>query len=154
MLIIFRADFDSSSNWVTDTALVSSQTNFLGSVVGFNVSLSEVCWESVRSQSGVSQESVRSLPGVCQEPVRSLSGACQESVRILKETKFGELIWTALQIGAWCHLQKILSVCLLWFCWESIESQSGVCQESDWNQIWRADLNRSPNCALSPVDLH
>ena len=42
--------------------------------VGFNVSLFEVCWESVRSMSVV-----------CQEFVRSVSVVCQV-------TKFGELI--------------------------------------------------------------
>ena len=95
---------------------MSSPTNFLQSIVGFNVSLlefesvrsqSEVSQESVRSQSRVSQESVRSQSGVNQESVRSQSGVCQESVRSMMLTKFGELIWTALQIETWGHLQQI-----------------------------------------------
>ena len=84
---------------------MSSPTNFLQSIVGFNVSLLE--FESVKSQSGVSQESVRSLTGVSQESVRSQSGVSQESVRSMMLTKFGELIWTALQIETWGHLQQI-----------------------------------------------
>ena len=71
-LQIWRADLNSSPNWY----LVLSQI----SLAGFNVSLSKVCWESVRSQSGV----------------------CQKSVWSLKVTKFGELIWTALQIETLC----------------------------------------------------
>ena len=58
------------------------------SAARFNVSLSELCSESVRSlwgsvgsQLGVCQESVRNLSGVCQESVRSLSGVRQESVK-------------------------------------------------------------------------
>ena len=51
-LQIWRADLNSSPN----LDLLSSQI----SVAGFIVSLSEVCWESVRSQSRVCQESVKS----------------------------------------------------------------------------------------------
>ena len=78
------------------------QMETLESIVGFNVSLSEV-----RSQSGGSQEAVRSQSGVSQELVRSLSGVCQGSVMSMMITTFGELIWTALQIESWCHLQQI-----------------------------------------------
>ena len=60
------------------------------SAVGFNVSLSEVCW--------VQCESVRSLLGVSQESVRSQSGVGQKSVRSLMATKFDGLILKALQI--------------------------------------------------------
>ena len=73
-VLIWRAVQISSPNlescpnqlWV----LVASPTNFLEFVLWFNVSLSEDCWESVRSQSRVSQESVRSQSGVCQESIR------------------------------------------------------------------------------------
>ena len=71
---------------------------------------SEVRQESVRSWSGVGQELVRSWSGVSgvsggsgvgQKSVRSPSGVRQESVSSLMITKFGELIWTALQIENW-----------------------------------------------------
>ena len=66
--------------------------------VGFNVSLSEVCWESVRSQSGFGQESVRSHSGVNQESIRSQSGVNQESVRSqseIRQESDGIQIWWA-----------------------------------------------------------
>ena len=54
------------------------------------------------------------MSGVCQEYVRSMSGVClgyvcQESSRSLivikfgELSKFGQLIWTALQIETWCQ---------------------------------------------------
>jgi hypothetical protein len=53
---------------------------------------------------GVQRESVRSpsvVSGVCQLSVMNVSGVCQE----LPRKQFGELIWTALQIETFCHLQ-------------------------------------------------
>ena len=71
-------------------------------------SKSGVSQESVRCQLGVSQELVRSQSGVNQESVRSQSGVNQESgVRSMMLTKFREMIWTALQIETWGHLQQI-----------------------------------------------
>ena len=61
-------------------------------------------------------ESVSSQSGVSQESVRSQSGVRQESVRS----------------------QSGVSQ-------ESVRSQSVVCQDSDGNQIWRADMESSPN---------
>ena len=63
---------------------------------------------------------------------------------------FGEKIWTALQIETWCHLLSPISVAgfnesLSEVCLESVRSMTGVFLESDGNQIWRADLNSSPN---------
>ena len=69
----------------------------------------------------------------------------------------------SLQIETWCHIQQIPAVgsntCLSEVCYESVRSQSGVCQESvssllevchkyDDNQIWRANLDSSPNWDL------
>ena len=102
------------------------------SAAGFNVNLSKVCLESVRSQSepDVNQQISAagfnvSLSEVCWEAVRSQSEVCQESVSSLMVTKFGELIWKALQIENWCHLQQVSAVGfnVSWF-------QSGVSQES------------------------
>ena len=74
-----------------------------------------------------------------------------------KLSKFGELIWTALQIETWCHLQSLL-LGLMRVCKKSVGSQSAVsqeyvrslspsedCQMSDSNQIWRADVSMSVN---------
>jgi hypothetical protein len=83
---IWRADLNSSPN----ETWCHVQSLLLG--------LMWVCWKSVGSQSGVSQESVRSQSGVSQESDMSLSGVCQKSVWSLMVTKFGELIWTALQM--------------------------------------------------------
>ena len=48
--------------------------------------------------------------GVCQELVRSPSGVCQKPFRILLVIKFGELIWTALQIETYIISNKFLRV--------------------------------------------
>ena len=61
---------------------MSSPTNFLQSIVGFNVSLLGVSW----GQSGVRQELVRGPSGVGQESVRSQSRVSQKSFRILLVT--------------------------------------------------------------------
>ena len=73
---------------------------------------------------GVCQESVRSLSGVCQESFKSLSGASQESVRGMMVTKFGELIWTALQI------ETLESIVGFNASLSEVRSQSGVSQEA------------------------
>ena len=51
---------------------MSSPTNFLQSIVGFNVTLLE--FESVKSKSGVSQESVSSESGVSRQSIWRKSG--------------------------------------------------------------------------------
>ena len=78
-------------------------------------------------------------------------------------TKFGELIWIALQnwradLDTSPNWELVSSptksswICKLYesvgsqsgLCWESVMSLSVVCQKSDGNQIWRADLDSSP----------
>jgi hypothetical protein len=152
-------------NWSPNWELVSTPTksSWICKLYESVGSQSGVCWESVRSPSGVRQESVRSPSGVRQESVRSPSGVCQESVRSLMATKFGELIWTALQnwrvdLDTSPNWELVSSptksswICKLYesvgsqsgVCWESVMSLSVVCQKSDGNQIWRADLDSSP----------
>ena len=83
---IWRADSNSSPNWDPVSPSIS--------VAGFNVSLSEVKWEPVRTQSEVSQESVSSQSEVSQVSVRrqsGVSGVCQKTISSLMVTKFGEL---------------------------------------------------------------
>ena len=86
-------------------------------------------------------------------------------IRSLLVTKFGELIWTALQIETWCHhsINFMVIVTVVGFdinlsvvrLSESIGSLSIVCEDSEsvgslivieliWKalQIWRADYGR------------
>ena len=90
-------------------------------------------------------------------------GVCENSFRSLTVTNFGELIWKALHIETWCHLvisNKFLRVCCWVYCGsvgsllgvfqESVRNLSGVCQ----NQIWRADLDSSPNWDLLSSPTH
>ena len=80
---------------------MSSLTNFLESVVGFNVSLSEVCRESVRSPmvtkvgeligTALQIEICCHLQKKSWSPLGVNQEIYQEFVRSLIETKFGEL---------------------------------------------------------------
>ena len=102
-------------------------------------------------------------PQRTQESVRSPSGFCQKPFRIFLVTKFGELIWRALQIETYIISNRFLRV------WrnligpltdpdglptdpgvgqESIRSLSEAYQDFFSNQIWRADLKSSPNWDL------
>ena len=73
----------------------------------------------------------------------------EESVRSLSVTKFGELIWTALQIENWCHHSKSFLETVLGFDVppSGVRSLLGVWKfwKSHGNQIWRANSESSPN---------
>ena len=96
---------------------------------------------------GVHQGAVGINQGVFGVHKGSVRGAF---IRSLLVTKFGELIWTALQIETWCHHPINFIVTILGFdislrLQESTGSQSIVFWESDSNQIWRADMESSSN---------
>ena len=151
---IWRADLDSSPK------LDSKLRNGFNSEFVSCISLLGVCQESIRSLSGVCQESVRSLLGIHQESI----GSRLESIRSLsgvwwqtnleswfgKLSKIGELIWIPLQLVS--SPTKSSWICKLYesvgsqsgVCWEYVMSLSVVCEKSDGNQIWRADLDSSP----------
>ena len=77
------------------------------------MSLSEVCWESVRSQSGVSQESVRSQSGVSQKSV------CWKALQIWR----ADLGWLSKLIPGVNFNNFCCWVSLSEVCWESADFQ-------------------------------